>query len=66
MPQTNSERQARWPGMDTQAIAYLEAHGYVLERSWEWRLPEGREKPTYTENDAIIYLMEEFDYGGWV
>lgn len=61
MPSTSPERQARWPGMDTQAIEYLESRGYKLTRDWCWLAP--RREMIEREEDAIIYLIEEFDYG---
>ena len=43
---------------------YLEAQGFVLGRDWCWRHPENREA-TEKEADAIIYLIEEWDFGGY-
>jgi hypothetical protein len=63
MPATTPERQARWPGGDTQAMALLEGGGWVLGRDWVYRHPENR-APSVIEKDAAIYLIEEWDYGG--
>ena len=76
MPSTSSERAARWPEGDRQAIDYLKGHGFVLTREWFWKLPPGRYKEdgtplgdnplTEKEHDAIMYLIEEWDFGGWI
>ena len=65
MPQTNDKRRARWPGWDTQAILYLESMGYILTEDWRWKhISDPHNVPTEKEWDAIIYLVEEFDFGG--
>ena len=64
MPQTSPERAARWPGMDHQAMKYLEDQGYRLSRSWHWYAPSKTHIPTEKEMDAILYLIEEWDFGG--
>ena len=66
MPQTTSERAARWPGMDRQAIDYLKQRGYTLQRSWHWHAPDLTHIPTDKERDAILYLIEEWDFGGLI
>jgi hypothetical protein len=63
MPQTTSERAARWPGKDAQAISFLEGRGWTLTRDWNWRMPKGVTKPTGREVDAVQYLIEEWDFG---
>ena len=65
MPQTTRERAARWPGMDTQAIEFLTRNGYLLNHDYTWTLPKNQTKPTVMEEDAIIYLIEEWDFGGY-
>ena len=65
MPSSTPERQARW-GSDGAASDYLAARGFRLRRDWCWVLPEGRDDADETEADAIIYLIEEWDYGGMV
>lgn len=65
MPQTSDERRARWPGWDTEAIQYLEGRGFVCDYdTWTWANPSGVEVNERDE-DAITYLVEEFDWGGW-
>ena len=66
MPQTTPERAARWPGMDGEAIDFLQSCGYTLQRNWSWLLPEGKTMPDDREQDAIAYLIEEWDFDGWV
>lgn len=51
--------------MDTEAIEFLKSRGYHLEYDWTWSLPQGQSKPSEREEDAIIYLVEEWDFGGW-
>lgn len=65
MPQTSPERAARWPGMDHEAIACLELAGFKLGRDWCWR-KEGDPDMTERETDAVLYLIEEWDFGGYV
>jgi hypothetical protein len=71
MPSTTPERAARWPGGDDQAIAFLHDSGFTLERNWTFTAPKGRSLDTEgypwvseKENDALIYLIEEWDFGG--
>lgn len=64
MPQTSDERRARWPSWDTQAIEHLESRGFVATRNYTWRNPKNLEL-TEKDHDAIIYLIEEFDWGGF-
>jgi hypothetical protein len=64
MPQTTDERRARWPGGDQEAIAYLKAQGFKLTPQWFWLKPAPGHKLTEREEDAIIYLIEEWDFGG--
>ena len=64
MPQTTPERQARWSGMDSEAIAFLEGQGYYLRADWMWVLPTPEHVVTEREEDAILYLIEEWDFGG--
>ena len=68
MPSTTAERAARWPGMDSQACEYLKKQGYTRTLGFCWCLPppvDGcKHKITLKEDDAIIYLVEEWDYGG--
>ncbi len=64
MPQTTPERAARWPGMDAEAMGFLQKQGYVLRKDWLWTKPKPDHEPTERERDAILYLIEEWDFGG--
>jgi len=64
MPQTTPERAKRWPGMDSEAIEFLEDAGYTLRKDWAWDKPSKNHKPTERERDAVIYLIEEWDFDG--
>ena len=66
MPQTTPERAARWPGMDSQAMKFLEKQGYKLTRNWRWKLPSENHNVTEKEKDAILYLIQEWDFGGTI
>ncbi len=66
MPQTTPERAARWPGMDSEAVKFLEGQGYVLRRDWYWMRPNPDHLVTDVEEDAILYLIQEWDFGGLV
>jgi len=50
--------------MDGQAITYLESRGFVLGDNWCWFLPKPGHVLSRRERDAVIYLVEEFDWGG--
>lgn len=64
MPQTTPERRARWPGWDSQAMEYLEGQGFHLNRDWTWTSPSKEHKLEEKEEDAILYLIQEWDFGG--
>jgi len=64
MPSTTPERAARWPGMDYQAMDYLKGHGFTLTPHWTWRKPSPGHVISDKEEDAIVYLIEEWDFGG--
>ena len=64
MPQTTPERRARW-GTSEKAIAFLKRRGYSLRPDWMWEMPTGHMIASQ-EQDAILYLIEEWDFGGVV
>ncbi len=66
MPQTTPERAARWPGMDSEAMEFLEGQRYVLRRDWHWTRPTPDHEVTDRGEDAILYLIQEWDFGGLV
>lgn len=63
-PSTSPERRERWPGMDSEAITHLDAAGYTPTGHWTWIPPRPGHVPTERDEDAIAYLIEEFDWGG--
>ena len=70
MPSATNELRAKWGGVcehDSRiekAVYYLEQRGYLLTDSWEWVLPHPGHEPTEEETSAIIYMMQEWDWGG--
>jgi len=64
MPQSTPERRARWGIDDAAAMKYLRQQGFNLHADWCWTHIDGRE-PDAKEADAIIFLIEEWDMGGW-
>lgn len=70
LPSTTPERAARWPGGDEEALRFLKDAGFELGKDWNWRHPDDvpwRSRDlTEREADAMIYLQEEWDYGGYV
>jgi len=71
MPSTTRERKARWwpetdeTGIDT-ACDFLTNAGYELLHGWVWLLPCPDHVPTSEERDAMLYLIEEWDFDGCV
>lgn len=65
MPSTTPELAAKFPDGDQEAMSVLRSGGYVLTRRWEWYHPLDKE-PTERERDAIIYLIEEWDFDGLI
>lgn len=66
MPSGSPTRHTRW-GDDSNAVAYLQRQGYVLNRNWLWEPPpriKSWSDVAVLEEDAVIYLIEEWDYGG--
>lgn len=63
MPQTTDERRARWPDGDSEAIKFLRGQGYDLTKRWSWIKPSNH-TPTEREIDAVVYLIEEWDFDG--
>ena len=61
MPSTTSKRASRWPGGDFEAMKFLREAGYRWPGGVIKRV-KGR-PPTEREWDAILYLIEEWDFG---
>lgn len=70
MPQASEELRREWAGSDgiseDKAENYLKSKGYKLTPSWLWILPNPNHNPTIEEIRAISFLVNEWDYGGWV
>lgn len=66
MPQATPELREEWGIMDGPAIQFLEQRGYLLTEAFEWRLPSSRivGEITPKEGRAILFLFEEWDFGG--
>ena len=66
MPSTTPERQSRWES-DFYACEYLREMGFSLTSEWCWTHPSKElDDLTDMEEDAIIYMIEEWDYGGFI
>ena len=49
---------------DAGPIAFLKRQGYTLSEGWEWLKPTPTHKPTVKEMLCIMFLIEEWDFGG--
>lgn len=63
MPSGPPELHEKWE-TDGKAIRYLEACGYKLTKHFHWLLPDRNHRPTNEEQEAITYLIYEWDFGG--
>jgi len=64
MPQASTHLRKEWGVYTTEAINYLENHGWILTRQWQWKRLDGRRKPRRKEWRAMCFLIEEWDFGG--
>ena len=64
MPQASAELQEEW-GDDITAMNYLTSRGFCLLRGWRWFVVEGQ-LILPKDKRAMQYLMEEWDFGGWI
>lgn len=62
MPQSTPERRARWGMSEDKAEKYLLDAGYSIHR-FVMSPPSADHVITETEEDAVLYLLEEWDYG---
>lgn len=66
MPQASDELRAKFPGWDREASAVLAEAGYSPNtETWIFTLPRHGHVITARELDALSFLCDEFDYGGW-
>lgn len=67
---SSSDRQrdlmTKWFGnCDTSGPeAFLVSHGFELTRRWMWLPPVPAHNLSNDEKECIIFLIEEWDYGG--
>lgn len=70
MPQASEELRKEWGGAngvgEDKAESYLLSKGYTLSPGWLWILPSSDHIPTEEETAAMCFLIEEWDYGGYV
>jgi hypothetical protein len=67
MPQASAELNKEWDGpSDKKAIKYLTAAGYILTREYQWKKPTPEHVPTDKEKSAIWFLIDEWDFGGYI
>ena len=64
MPESTPERRATWHSDDV-AMRFLTAHGLMLDSTWCWFSHDDR-RLTDDEADAVLYLIEEWDFGGYI
>jgi len=66
MPQASEELRRKWGGEqgvgEDKACDYLQAKGFVLTRQWEWCRAT---PPNEEEAEAMQFLFEEWDWGGY-
>jgi hypothetical protein len=63
MPQSSDRLRAKFADLDA-AYLPLRAAGFTFHpEDWTFTAPEGH-TPTADENDALTYLVEEWDWGG--
>lgn len=66
MPQATEELRRKWDGPDdTVAMQFLEDQGYRLLKNWTWLAPDNR-NPSDDEFSAVLFLIQEWDFGGIV
>jgi hypothetical protein len=65
MPQASEELRSYWGGVDDEpAISHLEDAGFILTPHWTWIKPNPDYSLTERDRKAILFLIEEWDFGG--
>ena len=64
MPTSTPERQKRWK-TDTKALEFLKAGGVLMDKTFYFYTDNDRTL-TDDEADAILYMIEEWDYGCYI
>ena len=56
----------KWFGsVDTSGpMKFLESHGFILRRDWCWQKPVSAHKLSEDEIECVVFLIEEWDFGG--
>ena len=58
-----------WEGENGEgkALDYLERRGWILCPDWTWRWADCdvHREPTSAEENAMLWLIHEWDYGGY-
>lgn len=66
MPQATEELRKRWDGpSEFKAMDHLHKRGFKLTPQWEW-VPPMASEPTEEDLSAILFLIQEWDFGGLV
>lgn len=64
MPTASPELRAEWHEEgDTGAIKFLEGQGHILLWDWRWLV---NKQPNEKSRRAMAYLIDEWDFGGWL
>ena len=69
MPQAAEDLRKEWgegKNTDQKAVKFLESKGYKRTRAWTWVKPSMDHRPSEEEIRAICYLIDEWDFGGFV
>ena len=66
MPQASEELRRKWGGEqgvgEDKAVTFLDRHGFHMTSRFEWCRDR---PPTPEEAEAIQFLVEEWDWGGY-
>jgi hypothetical protein len=66
MPEAEERLKRLWHDKGPEgAISFLELRGYVLGMYHQWYHRERGHEPSEAEDDAIMYLSHEWDYGDY-
>lgn len=73
MPTASNELRRIWHNVvsknvpyagDHLAMTHLERKGWRLKKDWTWITPHATYVPTAADISAIMYLIQEWDFGG--
>ncbi len=75
MPQATEELRRIWHytvsdnvpyAGDHLAMTHLERRGYILQKDWTWRHLNIDHVPNSADLSAVMYLIQEWDFGGLI